>query len=246
MAGDQLQLLDGLAQHGGGAAGDILVAGAVEAIAADLVLGIILIGQGVGVGHRGHGLMEGGVEHGHHGGAGHQLLAGLDADDVGGVVQGGQRIALLDGGHDLVGDEDGLGELLAAVDHPVAHRVDLLHGADDAVLLVYQGVQHGLDGLGVGGHGHVGRLDGLLAGGFVGELAVNADALAQALGQNLLGLRVEQLILQGGAAGIDHKNVHGNQSPFSGFCCLVRRNVLNWNISLGLFYLVFVPRTTFF
>ena len=109
--------------------------------------------------------MEGGVKHSHHGGAGHQSLAGLNADDIGGVVQGSQRIALLDGSHDLVGDEHGGSKLLAAVDHAVTHRVDLLHGGDHAVLLVHQGVQHGLDGLGVSGHGHVGLLDGLLAGG---------------------------------------------------------------------------------
>ena len=82
-------------------------------------------------------------------------LAGVDADDVGGVVQGGQGDALLDGSHDLVGDEDGLGELLAAVHHAVAHSVDLVHGADDAVLGIHQSVQHGLNGLGMGGHGHV-------------------------------------------------------------------------------------------
>ena len=189
------------------------MAGAVEAVAADLVLLIELIRQGIGVGHRGHGLMEGGVKHGDHGGAGHQGLAGADADDVGGVVQGGQ-VALLNGGHDLVGDEDGLGELLAAMDHAVTHRVDLLHGADHAVLGIHQGVQNGLDGLGVGGHGHVGVLDGLLAGGLIGELAVQANALTQALGQDLLSVGVEQLILQRGAAGVDDKNVHGNRSPF--------------------------------
>ena len=51
---------------------------------------------------------------------------------------------------------------------------------------VHQGVQHGLDGLGVGGHGNVDGVQHLLALdlGLVGELAVDADALAQALGQH--------------------------------------------------------------
>ena len=92
-------------------------------------------------------------------------------------MQGSQRIALLDGSHDLVGDEHGGGELLAAVNHTVAHRADLIHGANHAVGGVHQGVEHGLDGLGVSGHGHVGPLHGLLAGGLVGELAVDTDAL---------------------------------------------------------------------
>ena len=94
----------------------------MEAVAADLVLLIVLIGNGIGIGHGGHGLVEGSVEHGDHGHAGHELLAGLDADDVGGVVERGEGIALLDCLHDLVGDDDGLGKLFAAVDDAVAVR----------------------------------------------------------------------------------------------------------------------------
>ena len=239
VAGDQLQLLDGLAQHGGSALGDVLVRSAVEAVAADGVVLIVLVGQGVGVGHGGHGLMESGVEHGDHGGAGHQLLAGLDADDVGGVVQRSQGIALLDGSHDLVSQQDGLGKLLAAVDHAVTDSVDFLHGGDHTVLRIDQGVQNSLDGLAVGGHSHVSVLDGLLALGLVGELAVDADALAQTLGQDGLGLGIQQLILQRGTASVDNKNVHWNQSPFTYFCCHVRRNVINWTLPLWFYFTAF-------
>ena len=162
--------------------------------------------------------MEGGVEHGDHGHAGHELLAGLDADDVGGVVQGREGIALLDGGHDLVGDDDGLGELLAAVDHAVTDRVDLLHGADDTVLLVHESVQNSRDGFVVSGHGDVGGLDGLLALelGLVGELAVDADALAKALGEQRAGGGIEKLILQGRASCVDDQNIHVVSSVFHG------------------------------
>ena len=177
----------------------------MEAVTADLVLGIVLIGQGVHVGLGGHGLMEGGVEHGHHGDAGHDLGAGADADQVGGVVQRSQGVAVLDGLQHLVGDQDGLVESLAAVDHPVTHSIDLLHAGDHAVLLVHKGVQNGLDGLGMGGHGHVNGVLLFLTGdlGLIGELAVDADALAQALGQQLAVFGVQQLILQGRAAGVD-------------------------------------------
>jgi hypothetical protein len=54
------------------------------------------------IGLGGHGLMEGGVEHGHHGDVGHDLLAGADAGEVGGVVQGSQGDAVLDGGSTFV------------------------------------------------------------------------------------------------------------------------------------------------
>ena len=188
----------------------------MEAVAADLVLFIVLVGQGVHVGLGGHGLVEGGVEHAHHGHAGHALLAGLDAGDVGGVVEGGQGDAVLQSLHDLVGDEDGAGKGLAAVHHAVTHSVDLLHGADHAVLFIHQRVQHGLNGLGVGRHGHIHGVQGLLALhlGLVGELAVDADALAQALGQQHAGLGVEQLILQGRTACVDDENVHDSRLLF--------------------------------
>ena len=189
----------------------------MEAIAADLVILIVLIGQSIHVSLGGHGLVEGGVEHGH---LGHVLAhdggAGVDAGDVGGVVERSQRDAVLQSLHDLVGDEDGLVESLTAVHHAVTHGVDLLHGTDDAVLGVHQGVQHGLDGLGMGGHGHIDSVQDLFALhlGLIGEFAVDADALAQALGQQHAGLRVEQLILQGRTASVDDENVHDSRLLF--------------------------------
>ena len=219
MAGDELDLLGLLAKHRGGTARHVLVAGSVETIPADLVLLIVGVGQGVHVGLGGHGLVESGVKHGHHGHAGHHLLTGPDAGEVGRVVEGSQGNAVLNSFQHIVGDEDGLVEGLAAMNHPVSHRADLLHGPDDAVGAVHQGVQHGLNGLGVGGHGHVHGVQSRLALhlGLVGELAVNADALAQALGQQAAGLRIQQLILQGRAARVDNQNVHCSSTPFSSF-----------------------------
>ena len=90
VAGDQLQLLGLLAQHA--AAGRRhTCGGAVEAVAANLVLLIVFIGQGVHIGLGGHRLVEGGVEHGHLGHVlAHDGRCRRDAGDVGGVVEGGQ------------------------------------------------------------------------------------------------------------------------------------------------------------
>ena len=123
-------------------------------------------------------------------------------------MQGGQRDALLQSGHDGIVDLDGAGEGLTAVNHTVADGLDLAHGGDDAVVGIHQSAQHGLNGLGMGGHGDVHSVDGVLAGSLVGELAVDADALAQALSQNFLIGGVQQLILQGRAAGVDNENFH--------------------------------------
>ncbi len=59
------------------------------------------------------------------GDAGQELLAGLDALEVVGVVQGGELDALADRGLDLVRDQDRFGEVLAAVDDAVPDAVDL-------------------------------------------------------------------------------------------------------------------------
>ena len=51
---------------------------------------------------------------------------------------GGDGWMLLNGGHDLVGDQHGLGKLLAAVDDAVTDSVDLGHGADHTVFGIDQ------------------------------------------------------------------------------------------------------------
>ena len=134
VAGDDLKLLDGLAHQLCAAAGDIAVARAVEAVAADAVVLIILIRNSVHEGLAGHGLMESGVENCDHGDIAHDITAGIDADDVCGIVQGGKGGALLESLHDLVCDEDGGSKLLTAVNDTVAVCVHLLQGADNALL----------------------------------------------------------------------------------------------------------------
>ena len=88
-----------------------------------------------------------------------------------------------------------------------------------------QSVQHSLDGLGMGGHGHVNGVQLRLALdlGLIGELAVDADALAQALGQQSAGLGVQELILQRGAASVDYKYVHGNLISLHIICFCLRK-----------------------
>ena len=179
--------------------------GAVEAVAADAVILVVLVRNGVHESLAGHGLMEGGVEHGDHGDVAHNGLAGVDAGDVGGVVKGGKGSALLKSGHDVVVDLDGAGELLTAVHHAVTDSVDLLHGGDDTVLRAGELLDDSGDGFGVGGHGDVFIKDGLAADqGAVLEVTVDADSLSEALGHDLLGVHIDQLLIERGAAGFDN------------------------------------------
>ncbi len=206
MAADDLAV-GGVAQHVNGAGRDIAVGGAVEAVAADVVLLVVLVGNGVDIGLGGHGHVERGVEDGDLGGLGHDLLAGLDAHQVGGVVKGAEGNALFDGFNALVVDDAALGEGGAAVEDAVADGVDLVGAGDHALLRIDHDVQNGLDGLVVGGHGDV-VLDVVAAGDLMGQLAVDADALAEALGEDLAGVGVHKLILEGRTACVDDQDFH--------------------------------------
>ena len=87
--------------------------------------------------------------------------------------------------------------------HAVAHSVDLGSGLDDAVLSIQQCIQNSLDGLCMGRHGNFKFALVILAGDLVGQAAIDADALAQALCKHLIGVRVHQLILQRGRSRVD-------------------------------------------
>ena len=212
VAGDQLQALNGLLQVLGCLVGNVLVAGAVEAVAAHAVLLIVLIGDGVHVSLRGHGAVESGVEHGHHGDVAEHLAGGLDAQDACGVVQGSQRAQLTQSLDDLIGDQAAALELLAAMHHAVADGVDLAH-VIDALALAGGHLLHDLSKcLGVGGED--GRGGGLVAVGLVSDhAALHANALAQALAQHLLAVHIDQLILQGRRTAVNNQNFH--------LCCLL-------------------------
>ena len=124
-------------------------------------------------------------------------------------MQGSKGSALLKSLHDLVGDENGGCELLAAVDDTVADSVDLLHGADNTVLGTCELVDNSCNSLSVGGQSNVLVEDGLAADQrAVLEVTVDTDALAKTLSHDRLGLHVDKLVLQRGAACVDNKNLH--------------------------------------
>ena len=181
----------------------------MEAVTTDTVVFVVLIGDGIHICFAGHGLVERSVEHSDHGNITHDILAGFDAGNVGGVMQGRKGDAFLNGGHDAVIDKHGVGKLLAAMNHTVADCVDFLHGGNNAVLLAGQLLNDSGNRLRVGGHGKVFVEDALAANQrAVLEVAVDTDALAKALGHDLLSLHVNQLILERGTAGVDNQNFH--------------------------------------
>ena len=203
--------LDILANQSGNTLGNILVGSAVEAIAADSVLLIVLGGDGITVSLGLHGHMESGIEDSDLGSGGHQLLAGSNAQQVSGVMQGAQGDALFNALDHVLINEAGIGKLVAAVNNAVTDSINLCNGLDDTDFSVNQSVHDGSDGFAVGGHGDF--LNGLNAVGIVGQTAIDADTLAQALSGNVTSLGVHQLILKARGAGVDNKNVHWNLPP---------------------------------
>ena len=181
----------------------------MEAVAADAVVLIILIGERIHVGLAGHGLMEGSIEHGDHGNIAHHGLAGIDAGDVGRVMQRGKRRALFQSRHNGIVDFDRAGKLLTTVNDAVTDGVDLAHGSDNTVLSAGELVDDGGDRFGMGRKREILIEDGLAADQRgVLQMTVDADALAEALRHDLLGLHVDQLILQRRTACVDDQNFH--------------------------------------
>ena len=187
----------------------------MEAVAAQMLFGVPLGGDGITVCLRGHGHMERSVEHGDLGLAGHCLLACLDAHKVGRVVKRSERDAVADCLLAGVVDQAGGNELVAAVQDAMTDCVDLVDRLDHAVDGVDEDCHNSLDGFLMGGHRDV--LLHLLAGcgDLVGQPSVQTDALAKTLCGNVAGIGIHQLILQARAACVDDQNVHGRFTPVS-------------------------------
>ena len=147
----------------------------------------------------------------------HNLAAGLNTDQVGRVVERRQRYAVLDCLENLLGDDNAVREELAAVYDAVADSVNLAHRRNNALFRIEQYVDNGLDRFLMGRHCDVELelLVRLVAG--VGQHAVNTDTLAQALGHNLAGGGVEQLVLQRRTASVDNQNFHLQKLPHAVF-----------------------------
>ena len=208
MARDELQILYGLVQKRRCALGDVAMGGAMGAVLADRVLLVQLVGQRVHVGLRRQRLEERRVEDGHHGHAGHMLLTGTDSHERRLVVQGRELCQLVDLGDDVVVDEHRPVEVLAALHDAVPHGVDLVERVDGAVGTARHRLQHQRHRFVVVGHLRVDDRFVVVKPVLVERLG-RAHPLADALGEQLLALDVEQLVLQGRGAGVDDENVQG-------------------------------------
>jgi hypothetical protein len=126
VAGDDLQLAERALEYFGRLQRNVAVRGAVEAVAADAILLVKVVGQAVEVGVGRQGLVEGGVEDGDMRQV-RELLHGLaDAVHIDRVVQWRKNRKGFDIGDDRRRDDHCAGELAAAMDDAVADGGDVL------------------------------------------------------------------------------------------------------------------------
>ena len=206
MTGNDLGVIDIQTGEFGAFAGDELVARTVEAVFADAVFLVVLVGQGVHEVGCGKRLVERGVEYGYLFHAGKDFFDGEDAFEVGRIVQRGdleQRADLL---LDLFGYQTALREKFAAVRYAMTDGLHFVERPDYAVHGVGQGLKHQADARRVIGNRLV-ELELLLADGFVREIAFRkADALDQTFGEQFagLGFHVDHLVFDRRTAAVEY------------------------------------------
>ena len=179
---------------------DELVGGAVEAVAANIVLGCHLIIDGIQRGCRRQGVEEGGIEDGNVRDIRQHLASHADAVQVSRVVQWSQRDEVLNHGLDLVHDELRLGEEASAVDDTVANGDDI-HVGRAHVVLTHDG-KSALKAEGVSRDFQLFLV--LLATGLHGD---SAEGLA-----NLLDQTRNQRGIRGAGFGIDQLEFNGGRT----------------------------------
>ena len=134
MADHGLEFVVGPPEEFGGFERGILMRGAVEAVATDLLLVEVGVGQAVDLRVDRHDLVKGGVEDGHVHGPREAALRFADAQQIDRVVQGRQRRRRFDRGDDLAVDDGLMAVGRAALDDAVADRGDLVDRAQHAGL----------------------------------------------------------------------------------------------------------------
>ena len=213
MAGNDLEVLDILAERVSQRLCDEAVGSTVEAVLSDVQLFVALIGQTVHECLFRHGGMERGIENDYlRSSSGNDLLAGSQCERVRVIMYGSQFrqvVYLLD---NLVCNECCLAEYLSALYYSVANSGDLAHAVDDLALACGEYFNKLFKSFGVGRECAVGLYLSSVEGGVL-DVAVNADTVTVSLGDNALVLHVDELVLQRGAAGVDNKNLH-DDNPF--------------------------------
>ncbi|MPN10414.1 hypothetical protein SDC9_157709 [bioreactor metagenome] len=195
MTGHQAKLLDRAAQNLGGALAHITMAGTVEAIAAYPKALIVLHRHAIQIRLWRHCLVEGRIKHSDHRRVGHDLLAGVNAHQISGVMQRCQLNVFLDSGNDLIVDDCGGSKKFSALHHTVADSSHFIHGCDDAIIFICQNLNHHSHCVQV--ILHIGHDNALFPIRLLRQFtAFDTDAFNHSLRDCCLVIHVDQLVFQ--------------------------------------------------
>ena len=215
VAGDDLELFDGLAHHLGAAGRNVAVRGTVEAVAADVIFLIILIGDTEDISLIRHSLMEGSIKYSSHRNfSTENVAASLHGNSLRRIVE---RSEILEGYADIVdnfiGDQGGYLILLAAVENTVTDSGNLIDVGDYCELAGCESAYQLFKSILMGCKRFV-FLYGTTVGDLMGDDAVNTDTLNVTLCNNRFICHVDELILKGGTSCIDYQNFHFCTIPY--------------------------------
>ena len=181
----------------------------MEAVTANLILFVVLVGDCIHIGACRHCLVESCIENSYLGNTGHNLFASFNTHKVCRVVERSEGEALTDSSLNVFCYELACCELHTAVENTVTYCIDFIHACNYTVLSTYKLVENSCDSFGVCGESHIFIEYGLTVyHGCVLEVTVNTDTLAQTLCDDGLVVHIEELILKGRAACVDNKNFH--------------------------------------
>ena len=180
-------------------------------VTAHMIVGIIIIGQGVDVGVIRHGLMEGRVEHHHLRSLGKHLGDGTDAEQVGRIVKRREVAAYLDLAQHFFIYQAAAVEEIGALDYTVADGIHIVERLEHAVLRIDEGVHHQFHSDFVVGDGK-GEHERLAACGLMGDISFGkTDFLYQSLCLDAVvggAFHIEKLIFDRGTAAVDDEYDH--------------------------------------
>ena len=207
MASNDFQVLPVLSNHLGTPFGHEAVAGAVEPVAADTVLLVILVGDTIKIVLGFDGEVERSVEHRHLRHVWHHIVDSLCPHDIAGDVQRSQvdeRLLLVD---HIARNLHTFGKIFAAMRKPVAHCRHLLDAGDDTMLGVGQCRHHHTQTLGMVRYWAF-RCMLFTIRGVAEHTTFQAYAFQEAFGHDGTGVNVNKLILERRATTVENQNFH--------------------------------------
>ena len=186
---------------------DKVVTGAVEAVATNPVLLIVLIGQRIEICLLLHAHAESRVKDSNIRRSGHSRLAGFNAHEVCRIVEGSQmavRNCLLD----VLINQDGRAVKRSAVNHTMSDCGNLIRALNHTVVGIDKSLHDKLNRLLVSRHSDLELI--LLAARrrMCEQRALDSDSLAETLREHTLILHIDQLILERRASAVHDKNFH--------------------------------------